>query len=278
MFDHTAWPLLTVLGLAYALSALWPWLRWGWHWLRWHRRGPARRPRLAGLLERPPCPACVTTPPAGPVATPPPPIEHSYGRPRSVDTSSHYCPAQSCRYYGWVGLGNIRANGHPNSGSARQLECVGCGKTFMETTHTIFYRKRVPAETIWRTLTALAEGLDIRGAARVFDLDPNTVQTWLRQAAQHLDAVSHYLIHDLHLTQVQVDELWALLGRQEVDPQSQQKQRRCRWVWAGMDPVSKLLLACVVGDRSQGCAQLLIHAIAALLAPGCVPLFVSQCH
>jgi len=71
MLDHIAWPLLTFLGLAYALSALWPGLRWGWHWLRQRRQGPARPPRLSGLVERPSCPACATAHPAGPAATPP---------------------------------------------------------------------------------------------------------------------------------------------------------------------------------------------------------------
>jgi IS1 family transposase len=47
-------------------------------------------------------------------------------------------------------------------------------------------------------------------------------------------------------------------------------------VWAAIDPVSKLLLAYVVGDRSQACAQLLIHAVAGLLAPGVLPLFLSD--
>lgn len=83
-------------------------------------------------------------------------------------------------------------------------------------------RKRVLAEIIWQVLKALAEGLGIRATARVFDLGPDTIKEWLRQVAEHVEAVSHYLIHDLHLSQVQVDELWALLGQQDVDEQSQQ--------------------------------------------------------
>jgi hypothetical protein len=83
----------------------------------------------------------------------------------------------------------------------------------METINTLFYGKGVAAETIWQALTALAEGLDIRATARVFGVDPNTVQSWLHQAAVHLAAVTAYLRHDLHLSQVQVDELWALLGQ-----------------------------------------------------------------
>jgi len=146
----------------------------------------------------------------------------------------------------------------------------------METINTIFYGKQVPAETIWQVLKALAEGLDIRATARVFDLKPNTVESWLRQAAEHMEVASHYLLHDLELSQVQVDELWALLGRQDNNEGGQGKKRGKRWVWAGIDPVSKLMLGHVVGDRSGACAQLLIHMIVALLAPGCVPLFISD--
>jgi IS1 family transposase len=148
----------------------------------------------------------------------------------------------------------------------------------METTNTIFYGKRVPAKTIWQALKALAEGLDLRATARVFEVDPNTIETWLRQAAEHMEAVSHCLIHDLQLTQVQVDELWALLGRQDrAEPsQNAKRSRAVRWVWVGIDPVSKLMLACVVGGRSVETAQLLTHLIVGLLAPGCMPLFMSD--
>jgi hypothetical protein len=43
-----------------------------------------------------------------------------------------------------------------------------------------------------------------------------------------------------------------------------------------LDPVSKLLIAYVVGDRSLESGQLLIHGVAQVLAVGCVPLFLSD--
>jgi IS1 family transposase/transposase-like protein len=197
-------------------------------------------------------------------------IEQKRGRQRSVDTSAHFCPNPACDYYEWVGLGNIRSNGHPNGGRWRQLECTVCHKTFVETLNTIFYGKKHPAETIWRVLTSLAEGVGIRKTARIFDLDPNTVQEWLRQAGVHTESVSHYLLHNLHLTQVQVDELWAHLGKRDGE------EKATAWVWVGVDAPTKLWLATIVGDRSQTCAQLLIHDIVALLTPGCMPLFTSD--
>lgn len=279
MLVHTVILMITCFCL---ISSLFSWLAIvGWHWSVQVSGSRKRSERAVGAtapLKAAECPACQAAAALAAEARPlpPPRIEQKRGRRRCVDTSSHYCPNRECAYRGWLGLGNIRSNGHPHSSRWRQLECTVCHAYFMETVNTIFYRKRVPAELIWQVLTALAEGLGIRATARVFDLDPNTVEGWLRQAGQQMTAVSHYLIHDLHLTQVQVDELWALLGQREIDEDGQRTQRGKRWIWTGMDPVSKLWLVYVIGDRSQHYAQLLIHAIVLLLAPGCVPLFISD--
>ena len=41
-----------------------------------------------------------------------------------------------------------------------------------------------------RILACVAEGLGIRGTARVFEIDPNTVLQWLVEAAEQLQAFS----------------------------------------------------------------------------------------
>jgi len=92
-----------------------------------------------------------------------------------VDTSQHFCPHPDCAYRGWVGLGNLRANGHPSGGPWQQLLCVACRGSFLETLGTLFHGKRVAVELIVRVIACLAEGLGIRGTARVFEVDPKTV-------------------------------------------------------------------------------------------------------
>lgn len=83
-----------------------------------------------------------------------------------------------------------------------------------------------------------------------------------------METVSWYLLHELHLTQVQVDELWALMGKRQ---EKGKRKRNANWVWVALDPVSNLFLAFVVGDRSLPATQLLIHAVVQVLALGCVP-------
>jgi hypothetical protein len=101
-----------------------------------------------------------------------------------VDTSWRFCPNPHCAYWGWVGLGNISANGHPSGGPWRQLHCISCSGYVLETNGTLLHDKRVSVELIVRVIACLAEGLGIRGTARVFEIDPNTVLAWLVEAAE----------------------------------------------------------------------------------------------
>jgi IS1 family transposase len=52
--------------------------------------------------------------------------------------------------------------------------------------------------------------------------------------------------------------------------------RSPHWVWMTIDPESKLLLSVQVGERPLAMARALLHQLAQLLAPGCVPLFMSD--
>jgi IS1 family transposase len=194
--------------------------------------------------------------------------------------SRHFCPDADCRYGGWLGLGNISANGHPSGGPWRQLYCSSCKGYFLETHGTIFHGKRVSVDLIVHVIGCLAEGLGIRGTARVFEADPNTVLGWLVQAAEQLRAFSRYFLHDLHLTQVQLDELFALLsavkdGQVSEAEAIERLSRSPRWVWTAIDPESKLRLATDVGDRTRAMAQRLVHQVVQVLAPGCIPLFLT---
>ena len=49
----------------------------------------------------------------------PAPMAPPTRRPRVIDTAMHFCPHAGCDYQGWLGLGNLRANGHPSGGPWR---------------------------------------------------------------------------------------------------------------------------------------------------------------
>src|SRR5713101_3002645 len=244
----------------------------------------SREPKpFAGLTRKPYCDACehASDPRSHAPLAPPPRIVMTRGRRRAIDTSHPFCPNPDCAYRGWVGWGNLRANGHPSGGPWRQLLCVACRRYFLETLGTIFHGKRTSVELIVRVIACLAEGLGIRGTARVFEVDPNTVLQWLVEAADQLRAFSHYFLHDLQLRQVQLDELYAVLSALKAGTVGEDEAIEClsrspHWVWVAMEPESKLLLTLDVGERTLALAQRVLHQVALLLAPDCVPLFLSD--
>src|SRR5262249_1840481 len=238
---------------------------------------------FAGLTTKPHCDACAHANDLRPEAPcpPPPRIVATRGRRRQVDTSRHFCPNPACAYRGWVDWGNLRANGHPNGGPWRQLLYVACRHYFLETLGTLFHGKRAPVDRIVRVIACLAEGLGIRGTARVFEVAPNTVLQWLVEAAEHLQAFSRHFLHDLHGNQVQLDALFALLngakdGEVSAADGVARLERAPQWVWVALDPESKVLLALDVGSRTLAMAQRVVHHVAQVLAPDCAPLFLTD--
>ena len=106
------------------------------------KRHYERKP-FEGFIKKPPCGACAYASAPHPQApsVPPPRIVPTRGRRRQVDTSTHFCPNPACAYRGWVGWGNLRANGHPNGGPWRQLLCIACRRYFLESLGTLFHGK-----------------------------------------------------------------------------------------------------------------------------------------
>src|SRR5215510_3728565 len=250
---------------------------------QWKRKRSKEPKPFVGLTTKPHCDVCehAAAPHLHAPAALPPRLVPPRGRRRQVDTSMHFCPNPDCAYRGWVGWGNLRANGHPNGGPWRQLLCVICHRYFLETLGTLFHGKRASVELIVRVIACLAEGLGIRGTARVFEVDPNTVLQWLVDAAEQLRAFSQHFLHDVRVRQGQLDELFALLSAVKHGEVSEAEaierlERAPQWVWVAMDPESKLLLAIDVGDRTLAMAQRFVHQVAQVLAPDCTPLFLTD--
>src|SRR5215510_3643479 len=236
-----------------------------------------------GLTRQPHCDACAqdVTLRREPPCAPPPRLISIRGRRRQVDTSHHFCPDPDCRYGGWTGLGNLSANGHPSGGPWRRFHCTSCHGYFLDTHGTLFHGKQAAVELIVRVLACLAEGLGIRATARVFEVEACTVLHWLVEAAEHRRAFSAYFLCDLHLEQLQLAEVYAVLRARKAGEISDEEamkrlERSSYWVWTVMDPTSKLLVVVEVGTRTLAMAQRVVHQVTQVLAPHCVPLFLTD--
>jgi IS1 family transposase len=151
----------------------------------------------------------------------------------------------------------------------------------LETHGTLFHGKQAAVKLIVRVLACLAEGLGILATARVFEIDPNTVLQWLVEAAEQLKAFSAYFLCDMHINQLQLDELYAVLRGVKAGEISAKKaikrlERSRHWGWTAIDPESKLLVAIEIGPRTLAMAQRVVHQVTEVLAPGCAPLFLTD--
>ena len=104
---------------------------------------------------------------------------------------------------------------------------------------------------------------------------------WLVEAAEQLHAFAAYFLCDLHLEQLQLDALYAVLRERKAGEISDEAaikrlERSPYWVWTAMDPTSKLLVVVDVGNRTLAMAQRVVHQVTAMLVPGCVPLFLTD--
>src|SRR5439155_4415563 len=107
------------------------------------------------------------------------------------------------------------------------------------------------------------------------------VLQWLVEAAEQLQAFSAYFLCDVHVRQLQLDELYAVLrsvkdGEISEDNAIKRLERSRHWVWTVLDPESKLLLAIDSGPRTLEMAQRVVHQVAQRIAPHCIPLCLSD--
>jgi IS1 family transposase len=97
---------------------------------------------------------------------------------------------------------------------------------------------------------------------RVFGHSETTITRWRDRAARQAERVHRHFLHDLHLPQLQLDEIRARL-----------RPRDCvTWLWLALDPASKLIPAVALGPRTQQTAHTLVHTLRAVLTPGCIPV------
>lgn len=130
------------------------------------------------------------------------------------DLNRFACPNKACGLCGLKGRGNIRVKSWSGVRKRfRELVCKECGKTFSENYGTPFYGIKTDREKILQALKMVVERGSIRGAARAIGVDKDTIVEWVKKAAQHADAFSEYMIHDLHMSTVELDELWTTIKK-----------------------------------------------------------------
>jgi hypothetical protein len=115
-------------------------------------------------------------------------------------------------------------------------------------------------------LTALAEGLSIAAATRVFGHRHATITRWLTRAGAHSALMHERFFQRLHLPHLQLDELRT----------RRRSQRHVLWLWLALDPLTKIIPVLQLSTRTQAAAHTVVHELHGRLACGCLPVFTSD--
>ena len=235
----------------------------------------ATRQRL--LKPRTPhaCPACRQRPLPSSAAPAPPPLrpwrelKSRRGAPKRIATDGFACPNRACAYSGITNPQIHALVGDGTHGRHERIQtfrCQACGTTFTSRRATALYRLKTPSTRIAEVLSALAEGLTVAAAVRVFGHSEGTISTWLTRAGDHSATLHDRWFQQLTLPHLQLDELRTRL-RSRV---------QVLWLWVVIDPLTKLIPVLHLGARTQDAAYAVVHELRHRLAPSCLPVFTSD--
>ena len=138
------------------------------------------------------------------------------GRKKQLDTTMYFCPYQDCTNYGKMGTDNrITGAGRYGPRQTQMLKCNVCRRRFSARRGTPLFDLKADEQAFYDVIACLVEGNGIRATARIKRVDKDTVAAWLDKASQHVEAVSHYLMVNLHFEAVQLDEFWSFVKKRK---------------------------------------------------------------
>lgn len=265
---------LIIVGMLCCLA-----LTWRWRFRQPHAPSTALATTVQRCLKpRTPadCPACRCQSTAAPARVPPRSsprpwceLKSRRGAPKRISTDGFACLNRACAYYRITDAQVHALVGDGTHGKHEHIQtfrCQACRVTFSARRHTPSYRLKTASHQVGLVLTAVAEGLSIAAAARVFGHSTETITRWVTRAGEHSARLHRHWLQRLHLPHLQLDELRTRL----------RARTQVYWLWLVVDPLTKLIPVLHLGPRTQAAAHTVLHDLAQRLAPGCLPIFTSD--
>src|SRR5437868_9710256 len=115
------------------------------------------------------------------------------------------CPTPECAAPHVVRNGTLKGR--------QRYQCKGCGAWFGQAHGTPMYRLRTPPQEVGRALLVVMRRGSLRAAEEITGHKYETIGRWLRLAAEHAEALTEVLVHDLELSALDVEEFWSRVRR-----------------------------------------------------------------
>ena len=126
--------------------------------------------------------------------------------------SHQFCDNSECSCYQKVGAGNIKIY----SSKQGQVYCNVCkSKPFVVTKGTIFYWLKTPLDVVISTLMLLVGGMGLNATCKQASVTADSVLSWIEKAGNHAEEFTEYMVQNMNLDQVQIDEFWSFIQKKK---------------------------------------------------------------
>jgi hypothetical protein len=129
-----------------------------------------------------------------------------------ADPKKEFCSNAECPDCGKRESGNITKYGHDKNGKQR-FKCTTCDSVYVETKNTIFYKRKLPEEKIILICKLLVEKTGVRAISRITGCHCDTISDIMNDLALHAREVTDFLITEVGLTNLEVDEMWSFIKK-----------------------------------------------------------------
>ena len=113
-------------------------------------------------------------------------------------------------------------------------------------------------------IQCLVEGNSIRGTSRITSVAKNTILKLLVRVGEACKAYSDLNLRNIHAKRIECDEIWTFCHSKEKNiPQGMKRRGKgSMWVWVGLDPDTKLVIAWRVSKRNNLNARVFVRDLA----------------
>jgi ribosomal protein L37AE/L43A len=151
------------------------------------------------------------------------------------------CVNPDCVSYALPRQSNLTIRKTYRTDQIRYLRCSHCGQEFSERKNTALWNCKITEDKAIAVAEHLAEGVSLKGTARLTKTHPGTVRRLALWSGRHSKVLHHSQAQDLKCQTLEMDERHGY-----VEEKSQQV-----WDAVTIDPASKFLVQLEVGERNE---------------------------
>jgi transposase-like protein len=133
---------------------------------------------------------------------------------RGIELEKQVCLNEKCPDYKKRNVGHITKKGL-NAKGIQMFKCKICGRRFPESKGTVFYNRHLTEEQIILICKLLVEKNGIRAIERIMEIHRDTISSLIEDLSIHAREVSEFLIKNIGLSQIEVDEMWSFVKKKK---------------------------------------------------------------